>query len=149
MPDRGITHVALTCRDTASSAAFYEDIAGLQIVHRRPSSDGHGDVVWLGDGRHAFVVVLIPSAGPITALSGPMNHLGVACGSRDDVDRRVARARARGAHVDGPHDSPPPVGYWAVVDDPNGHGLELSHGQDVEAAVIATPARRATFDLTA
>jgi catechol 2,3-dioxygenase-like lactoylglutathione lyase family enzyme len=138
MPDRGLTHVALTCRDTDASVTFYKQIAELQVVHRRRSADGRGDVVWLGDGHHAFVLVLLPTTGPVTPLLGPLNHVGVACASRADVDRRVATARGLGARIDGPHDSPPPVGYWAVIDDPSGHGLELSYGQDVES--VATGA---------
>jgi lactoylglutathione lyase len=85
-----------------------------------------------GDGHHGFVVVLIPVDGAIAPLSGPLNHVGMACSSRAEVDQRVAIARTLGTYIDGPHDSPPPVGYWAVVDDPNGLCLELSFGQDVE-----------------
>lgn len=149
MPDYGLTHVALTCRDTSQSAAFYEKVAGLRVVHRRPSHNGLGEVIWLGDGHHAFVVVLIPVDGTIAPLSGPLNHLGVACTGRDDVDQRVAIARTLGAHVDGPHDSPPPVGYWAVVDDPNGHGVELSFGQDVETTATGAQMRDLTLRRTA
>src|SRR5258707_922773 len=62
-----------------------------------------------------------------------LTHLGVACRTRDDVDRLASQARARGITVDGPHDSPAPVGYWAILEDPDGHALELSHGQDIES----------------
>jgi catechol 2,3-dioxygenase-like lactoylglutathione lyase family enzyme len=104
MPDVGLTHVALTCRDTTQSAAFYAQVAGLQVDHHRPFPEHGGEVIWLGDGRHAFVVVLIPVDGTIAPLSGPLNHLGVACATRGDVDQRIAIARALGAHIDGPHD---------------------------------------------
>ena len=56
--------------------------------------------------------------------------------SRDEVDRRVAEARAEGIAVDGPHDSGPPVGYWAILPDPDGHHLELAFGQEVGRTVV-------------
>jgi hypothetical protein len=35
----------------------------------------------------------------------------------------------------GPFDYGPPVGYWAFLRDPDGHTLEVSHGQEVGLAV--------------
>lgn len=132
MPDRGVTHLALTVSDSARSQAFYEEFAGLTVVHRRPSEDGLGDVLWLGDGLHPFVLVLLPIADPIEPLVGPLNHLGVACDSQEEVDRLCATARERGIRTEGPQLHPPPVGYWAILNDPDGHALELSYGQDVD-----------------
>jgi hypothetical protein len=37
--------------------------------------------------------------------------------------------------VSGPYDSGPPVGYWAIIPDPDGHNLELSYGQEVGLTV--------------
>ena len=37
--------------------------------------------------------------------------------------------------LEGPTDYGPPVGYWAFIRDPDGHTLEVSHGQDVGLAV--------------
>ena len=66
---------------------------------------------------------------------GPFAHLGVACESREQVDALCDRARTEGRPVNGPAESGPPVGYWALIRDPDGHTLELSHGQDVGLAV--------------
>jgi hypothetical protein len=35
----------------------------------------------------------------------------------------------------GPTDSGYPVGYWALLSDPDGHTLELSYGQEVGLTV--------------
>jgi len=51
------------------------------------------------------------------------------------VDRLCAQARAEKRLVSGPEDYGPPVGYWAFLSDPDGHTLEISHGQDVGLAV--------------
>jgi catechol 2,3-dioxygenase-like lactoylglutathione lyase family enzyme len=133
--DLGLTHVALPVTDVDATAAFYSRYAGMQVVHRRAADPGAGAgaVVWLSDLTRPFVVVCIET--PVTHVLGGWAHLGVAVASRADVDRRVAEARAEGRAVDGPHDSGPPVGYWAIVPDPDGHHLEVAFGQEVGATV--------------
>lgn len=44
-------------------------------------------------------------------------------------------ARAEGRLRMGPTESGYPVGYWALLSDPDGHTLELSFGQEVWLAV--------------
>ncbi|MBM3659179.1 MAG: VOC family protein [Actinobacteria bacterium] len=138
--DLGLTHVALPVADVDATAAFYARYGGMQVVHRRAEdpSTGAGAVVWLSDLTRPFVVVCIETA--VTHTLGGWSHLGVAVESRAEVDRRVAEARAAGIAVDGPHDSGPPVGYWAILPDPDGHHLELAFGQEVGAAVAAANA---------
>lgn len=135
--DLGLTHVALPVHDVDTSAAFYERFAGMRVVHRRVdgSDEGSVGVVWLSDLTRPFVVVLIET--PVTHVLGGWAHLGVAVASREEVDRRVAEARAAGITVDGPFDDGPPVGYWAILPDPDGHHLELAFGQQVDATVAA------------
>ena len=128
-PDRGLTHVALPVSDLARSIDFYERFAEMRVVHRRTDED---EVAWLADGTRPFVVVLIES--PVSHTLGGWSHLGVACGSRADVDARLEAARTAGFAVSGPMDHGPPVGYWGIVTDPDGHNLELSYGQEVNEA---------------
>lgn len=130
MVDIGLTHVALQCRDVDASIAFYARYADMRVVHRRHDSHSGHDVVWLGDGTRPFVIVLIASAR-VEGVLGPIAHLGVGCASREEVDRRAAAARAAGVRVMGPEDHGYPVGYYAFLHDPDGHALELSHGQEV------------------
>jgi hypothetical protein len=51
------------------------------------------------------------------------------------VDALVARARREGILVQHATDSGPPVGYWALIRDPDGNILEVAHGQDVALTV--------------
>lgn len=138
--DLGLTHVALPVRDVDASADFYRRYADMQVVHRRV--DGTGDdavgVVWLSDLTRPFVIVCIQTA--VTHVLGGWAHLGVAVASREEVDRRCAAARAEGIAVEGPVDSGPPVGYWAILPDPDGHHLEVAFGQEVGTTVAATAA---------
>jgi catechol 2,3-dioxygenase-like lactoylglutathione lyase family enzyme len=138
--DLGLTHVALPVTDVDASAAFYARFADLQVVHRRVDGSGAGAVVWLSDLTRPFVIVLIQTA--VTHVLGGWAHLGVACASRDEVDARCAAATAAGIAVQGPYDDGPPVGYWAILPDPDGHHLELAYGQRVDATVAASQRER-------
>ena len=128
MPDIGLTHVALPVRSLDASAAFYALYAGMQAVHRRPG------VVWLSDRTRPFAVVLIQTAGEVKPLL-PIAHLGVGVRSRADVDRLCELARDNGCLLRAPEDSGPPVGYWALIRDPDGHTLEVAFGQEVGLSV--------------
>jgi catechol 2,3-dioxygenase-like lactoylglutathione lyase family enzyme len=132
--DVGLTHIALPVTDIAASVAFYERYAAMRVVHRRVDPTEQHEVVWLSDGTRPFVIVLIQSERVASPLL-PIAHLGVGCAARADVDRLAAQAHSEGRSVWGPTDSPPPVGYWALIADPDGHTLELSHGQEVALTV--------------
>lgn len=137
--DIGFTHIALTCRDAARTIGFYQRFAGLHLIHDRHEPDGPR-VFWLSDLRRPFAIVFLETATPETPL-GPFGHLGVCLESRAEVDARVAAAREQGFTVEGPTDSGPPVGYWAFIRDPDGHTLEISHGQSIEPAVAEIKGR--------
>jgi catechol 2,3-dioxygenase-like lactoylglutathione lyase family enzyme len=126
--DLGLTHVALPVRDLDASIAFYARYARMHVVHRREG------VVWLSDKTRPFAIVLI-AGGEVKHPLRPDAHLGVACESRAEVDSLSALARSENRLVSGPQDYGPPVGYWAFLSDPDGHTLEISHGQDVGLAV--------------
>jgi catechol 2,3-dioxygenase-like lactoylglutathione lyase family enzyme len=140
--DLGLTHVALPVSDVDASAAFYARYADLQVVHRRVDGSGTGavGVVWLSDLARPFVIVLIQTA--VTHVLGGWAHLGVACASREEVDARCEDARSASIAVQGPYDDGPPVGYWAILPDPDGHHLELAYGQQVDATVAASQRER-------
>jgi catechol 2,3-dioxygenase-like lactoylglutathione lyase family enzyme len=134
--DLGLTHIALPVTNMDASLAFYARYAGMRVVHRRVDPSDGREVVWVSDGTRPFVIVLIQAERVASPLL-PLAHLGVGCASRADVDRLAAEARAEGRNVWGPTDSAPPVGYWALIADPDGHTLELSHGQEVALAVAS------------
>lgn len=132
--DRGLTHVALPVTDIDASIVFYRRYADMEVVHRRRDDDTETTVVWISDRTRPFVIVLIEQPAVSHTLGG-FAHLGIGCATRDEVDRRCQDARDEGREVLGPRDSGYPVGYWAIIPDPDGHNLELSHGQEVGLAV--------------
>jgi len=136
--DVGLTHVALPITAAGRSVEFYERYAGMEVVHRRVDETTGATVVWLSDLTRPFVVVLIETA--VSHTLGGFAHLGVGCADRGEVDDRCAAARAAGLEVLGPLDDGPPVGYWAIIADPDGHNLELSFGQEVGLTVASRAA---------
>ncbi len=136
MSDIGFTHVALPATNIEASLAFYRKYAGMQVVHQR--TDQGVRVAWISDRTRPFVIVLIEVPKVTNTLAGPASHLGVGCSSREEVDQLCAEARTEGCLVSAPVDWGPPVGYWALLRDPDGHQLELAHGQDVGLTVKAS-----------
>ncbi|MDJ0632917.1 MAG: VOC family protein [Xenococcaceae cyanobacterium MO_188.B29] len=130
MIDIGLTHVALPISNVERSIEFYSTYAGMQVVHRRVDEETGVTVVWLTDSTRPFVIVLIQTDSVHPVLS-PLAHLGVGCPSREHMDTLCNKARSEGLLVKEPQDSGYPVGYWALLRDPDGHTLELSYGQEV------------------
>jgi catechol 2,3-dioxygenase-like lactoylglutathione lyase family enzyme len=129
--DVGATHVALPVADVDRSVDFYARYAGMKVVHERVDAVSGTKVAWISDLTRPFVVVLIQAPVVTEGLRGFWCHLGVGVASRAEVDRLCAQAAAEGRSVMGPNDSGYPVGYWAYICDPDGHNLEISHGQEV------------------
>ena len=134
MSDLGFTHVALPVSNVDTSIAFYSKYARMQVVHRRTDGTPKSDVVWLSDLTRPFVIVLIQMPTVDNPLL-PIAHLGVACETREEVDRLCHEARLDDVLQQGPQDEGYPVGYWAFIRDPDGHTLEISYGQEVSFTV--------------
>ena len=134
--DVGLTHIALTAKNIKASIEFYKRFANMSVVHERGSEESGSQVVWLSDRTRPFVVVLLQSDNPSPIL-GPFAHLGLGCATRDYVDQLCEQARQEGILAREPVDSGYPVGYWALIRDPDGHTLELSYGQEIGLAVEA------------
>jgi catechol 2,3-dioxygenase-like lactoylglutathione lyase family enzyme len=133
MTDLGLTHIALPATNLEASVTFYSRYARM-VVRRRKDPDSGGEVVWISDRTRPFVLVLIAVAGVEHPLR-PWAYLGVGCASREEVDRLCAEASGEGRLLTEPVDSGYPVGYWALLSDPDGHTLELSYGQEVGLTV--------------
>ena len=124
------THVALSVQSIDATVAFYGRFAGLGVVHDR--IDG-SRVVWLGEETENpdFVLVLIEGAKPASAGPATLLHFGFDVPSREDVDTIADEARAAGVLASEPTFAGPIVGYFCMLQDPDGHWVEFSHGQTI------------------
>ena len=62
---------------------------------------------------------------------GNFGHLGIACATREEIDRKTAMATEEGVLRKAPEDLGDPIGYYVFFADPDGNTLELSYGQRV------------------
>ncbi|MGP9766871.1 VOC family protein [Halomonas sp. AOP13-D3-9] len=132
--DIGFTHIALSANNLDKSIDFYHRYANMTIIHERTDKEINKRVVWLSDKTRPFVLVLVQSSNPAPIL-GPFAHLGVGCRSKSEVDKLCEQARRESILSKEATDSGYPVGYWAFINDPNGHVLEVSYGQEIGLTV--------------
>ena len=128
--DVGFTHIALSASDLDRSIDFYSKFANMCVIHERIDAETAVRVIWLSDKTRPFVIVLLENKNPDTILK-PLSHLGVGCVSKEALDTLCNLARCEGALIREPQDSGYPIGYWALLQDPTGHTLELSYGQEI------------------
>jgi catechol 2,3-dioxygenase-like lactoylglutathione lyase family enzyme len=139
--DLGLTHIALHVSDVEASVRFYERYAGLKDIHSRGS--GGSRVGWISDVKRPFGLVLIQRRGgrcrrwlarKLSSFRPALAHIGVALGSREEVDALCEQARREGILRKAPRDAGYPVFYYGMIADPDGNDLELSHGQVMSRA---------------
>lgn len=130
-PRARLTHVALRVRDVEASIAFYRRYADLHVVHDR--NDDGTRVAWLAEaeGDPSFVFVLMAMPAKPSPRPRPVDHLGFAVASREEVDRLGRLAIEDGNLVLSPRELGPIVGYICEVADPDGNVCEFSHGQSI------------------
>jgi catechol 2,3-dioxygenase-like lactoylglutathione lyase family enzyme len=141
-----LTHIALHCRDLDRSRAFYEQLCGMRVVHKRCAKGVR--VLWLAHpGKETeFVIVLIEGGKREAQDAGDFSHMGLAMQSKADVDKITAKAEALGYEVRWrPSQSPAPVGYICGVADPDGHMVEFSFGQPLGPGAEKLPLEEAVL----
>ncbi|BBW27135.1 VOC family protein [Enterobacter bugandensis] len=135
--DVGFTHVAFMVRDLEKSLAFYRRYAGMDVIHsREPDLPTARKVAWLTDHTRPFALVLVQADTVIDTPLGHFGHLGIACATREEIDRKTAMAAKEGVLRKAPEDLGDPVGYYVFFADPDGNTLELSYGQRVGITAI-------------
>ena len=137
-----LTHLALGARDLDRTIAFYRKHARLHVVHQR--ADGGMRVVWLAERERDpdFVLVLFPLFGEPAPGPRTLQHLGFAVASRAEVDAAAAAGREDGVLTLDPADGGPIVGYFCLLEDPDGNQVEFSYGQPINPRDL--PGSRAT-----
>lgn len=133
--DIGLSHVAFFIRNLDASIRFYQQFANMTVVHRREAAGDIQAVAWMSDLSRPFALVLVESDTLRDTPLGPHGHLGVACRSREEVDRLAEQAMHLGILRSPPQDGGYPVGYWAYLAGPDGNTLEVSYGQEIAFAL--------------
>lgn len=123
------THLAFHVENLEACEIFYQNYCGMKVVHERVS---HGKrIIWMAEpGRESeLVFVFMPGGTHQPQEETDYSHVGIALGSKTEVDQIADKARAEGCLVWEPRQEPYPVGYYCGVRDPDGRFVEFSYGQ--------------------
>jgi len=134
-----LTHIALGVRDLDRTVAFYRKHVRLHVVHQR--QDAGMRVVWLAEREADIEFVLVLFEVPGELAPGTLQHLGFAVASRAEVDAAAAAGRADGVLTIEPTYAGPIVGYFCIIEDPDGNQVEFSYGQPINPRDLPRPSR--------
>lgn len=121
-----VNHIALMVKDAEKSALFYQHYCGMEVIHSRKNGDINVRWVQLPGQKDGFMLVLLESLAQIPEESGRMDHIGIYVKSRKDVDSLAARAKKEGLLIEEAHDGGPIIGYYCMIQDPDGNQVEFS-----------------------
>jgi len=121
-----LTHVALTVRDLAVSAPWYQELIGTDPLIEEDTDAGYRHVVWalpdntlLGIHQHTQSA----PAEPFSEFRVGLDHVAFACGSRAELEEGVTRLDELGVEHGGIVDAP--YGSGLSFRDPDGSALEF------------------------
>ena len=133
------THIALRVRDIDATIAWYKEFTPLELIDKREDEMGYG--AWLGmpgETNNPFILVIAqffeetdPFAGAPMDTLGPFAHLGIELPTQDAVDAMAQRAKQADCLSMPPTMMPQPIGYIAMLRDPDGNTVEFSWDQGV------------------
>jgi lactoylglutathione lyase len=126
MKIESLNHIALMVKNAAASAEFYERFAGMKTIHAREENDLHVRWIQIPSQKDGFMIVLIETLGQLSSEPGNMDHLGFYVESRKDVDEIAEMASKDGILLEGPVYAGKVVGYYCIIQDPDGYMAEFS-----------------------
>lgn len=124
------THITATVSDLQRSIDFYTSYCNLTLIKDRRQEGG--STIWLGPEPKAgedATFVLVLTKGEVTNC---LRHLGFQCDAREQVDAIAAEAERTGILVEPPTFIGGSVGYFTVIQDPDGHQVEFTYGQPLK-----------------
>lgn len=121
---RGIDHVALTVVDLAASVAFYQDVLGAPVIGTMQDGPFRRAVLDLPGPAHLGLTQHdVGSGRPFDPTSPGLDHLGLACESREELIAWERHLDALGVSHGGVQDAD--YGSALSFTDPDGNALEF------------------------
>ncbi len=124
----GLSHIALIVKDIEKMIEFYQDFAGMEVIHHRV--DEGINVVWIRLPKpEALIIVMIEDKNLLLNTFQRMNHFGFDVYSKEDVDRISQKAEKLGILKQPAFNGGKILGYLCLVEDPDGNQAEFAYGQ--------------------
>jgi len=143
----GVDHVAFSVTDLDVSQRFYTELFGFVVV----MDIGYGRVCMHPSSGFTLALIKHPEAhaGAFTELNTGLDHLGLAAGSREELEEWQRRFDAYGVTYTPIRDME--MGYHLNFRDPDGIALELSAPNELllEARRLMAAGDLATADIAA
>src|SRR4030042_2911889 len=121
-----IEHVSIRCRDLESSIEFFRRMFDAKVILRRTPGEGRR-IVFLRIGDSMLELMEMGSASePVDPLPYyGVHHIGIKV---EDFESAYRDLKAKGAHFLGEPFEPTPGIRLALLQEPNGAGIELVQG---------------------
>ena len=120
----GIHHIALTVTDLTVSLAFYESVLGLRVIASMADGPFTRSVLALPGPTHLGLTQHDAGSGRSFDPTTPgLDHLGLACESREDLTSWVSHLDSLGVAHSGVQEAE--YGSALSFSDPDGNALEL------------------------
>lgn len=130
MPFPSLNHVALTVRDLAVSAPWYQELIGAEPVLDEHTDTGFRHVVWQFDNGTLFGIHEHDKSVPeeqFTEFHSGLDHVGFGCASRGELEGWAERLDKLG------------VEHGEIVDAPYGSGLSFRDPDGIALEFFAPP----------
>lgn len=125
-----IAHVAITVRDIATSAAWYQHLTGSPPVLDEDTDGGFHHTVFLVGGTliglHEHPAH--PASEPFSEFQTGLDHIAFGCGSRDELTTWAARLDDLG------------IAHGGIVDAHYGSGVSFRDPDGIALEIFAPPA---------
>lgn len=121
-----LNHAALHVTSAERSAAFFKEYCGMEVIHSRTQADLTVKWVRVTGQPDGFMLVLLETLGELSVEPGNVDHLGFYVQDRASVDQIAAKAQTQGILLEGPVYAGPVIGYYCMIQDPDGYILEFS-----------------------
>lgn len=126
----GLTHVAVTVSDLASSTTWYSKLFGSEPVLSEDTGPFHHNVWLIGSGQlfgiHAFPA--LDSSEAANSKRPGLDHVAFGCASRSELESHLNRLNDLG------------IAHGGIVDAHYGSGLSFKDPDNIALEFFAPPA---------
>ncbi len=125
---KSFSHIAYIVKNIEKMIEFYEEFTEMKVTHKR--IDGDVKVIWLRLlDTNSLTIVMIENPSLNVDSYQRLNHLGFDAVSKKAVDKISQKAEKAGVLKYKAQDGGIILGYFCIIQDPDGNQIEFAYGQ--------------------